>query len=221
MKPRVLVFDWDGTLMDSEARILACLRGAANDLGAEVRSDDQLRDIVGLGLREAVLALYPDSTTDFVEGYVQAYRVHFLERDRTTMELFPGAREVLERLAASDYRLAIATGKARNGLERVLASTGLGSRFHVTRCADETHSKPHPRMLHEIMDHLAATPDQTLMVGDSRFDLEMARRAEVPALAVSYGMQPVHRLLDLGPVGYIEDIRHLPGWLERSAREAC
>lgn len=213
----LLVFDWDGTLMDSEARIVTCLERAVAAVGAEVRTRQELRDVIGLGLTQAIERLYPQAGAGFVADFTVAYREYFLSQDRTPSALFTGAREVIEGLAARGYLLAVATGKSRRGLDRELAETGLGRFFHVTRCADETFSKPHPRMLEEIMTDLDTPAGRTLMIGDSEYDMMMANNARTRALAVSYGVHELERLLGHGPIGHLDAIAELPGWLERRA----
>ncbi len=220
MRLELLVFDWDGTLMDSEARIVDCVRRAIADVGAEPRGADQIRDIIGLGLREAVLRLYPQAEEGFVEAMSCAYRGHFLGDDAAASVLFPGARTVVERLFTEGYRLAVATGKGRRGLDKALSATGLGIWFHASRCADETRSKPHPQMLTELMEALEVPPERTLMIGDTVYDLEMAHNAGARGLAVSYGVHPLARLFDQGPAGHIDALGELPAWLERHIRTA-
>ncbi|WP_038043412.1 HAD family hydrolase [Thioalkalivibrio sulfidiphilus] len=215
---QLLVFDWDGTLMDSAARIVSCLRGAIADTGAEDRDEHALRDIIGLGLEEAIATLYPGSDAGFVHEFRTAYRVHFLERDATPSALFPGMAELLADLESAGYWLAVATGKSRPGLERVLEETGLGRHFLATRCADETFSKPHPAMLNEIMDELGLMPADTLMIGDSEYDMLMASNAGTDRLGVTYGVHGGQRLARHAPVALMDDLRHLPQWLSGSGK---
>lgn len=214
----LLVFDWDGTLMDSEARIVACLQGAIADLGLPGRDVAALRNIIGLGLAEAIETLFPGSDAATRQAVVERYRHHFLVADPTPSALFEGAAEVLHGLAAQGYLLAVATGKGRRGLDKVLEETGLAPLFHATRCADETFSKPHPQMLLELMDHLGADPRATLMIGDTEYDMEMARNARTHALAVSYGVHHPERLLKHQPLGCLDRIGDLPAWLEADER---
>lgn len=210
---KLLVFDWDGTLMDSEARIVACIRAASADLGLEVLPDATIRNIIGLGLREAIDALYPGSSDEIHHGMTERYRHYFLTANPTPTQLFEGAAETLKSLEGEGYLLAVATGKGRNGLNRVLEETGLRNLFHTTRCADETFSKPHPLMLTEIMEELGTEPDETLMIGDTEYDMLMARNARTPALAVSYGVHELERLLKHEPAGHINSITELLPWL--------
>ena len=210
---RLLVFDWDGTLMDSQARIVACFQAAAADVGVAVPAADRARDVIGLGLREAAERLFPDvGPADLVE-VVERYRHHFLGDHPTPSTLFPGVPETLEGLADAGYLLGIATGKSRRGLDQVLAETGLGPLFHASRCADEAFSKPHPQMLEEVMAVLGAGPGDTLMIGDTEYDMQMARNAGVPALAVGYGVHAADRLLAEGALACLERIDQLPGRL--------
>jgi phosphoglycolate phosphatase len=211
---KLVVFDWDGTLMDSQARIVACLRAAVADVGLAPRSDDAYRNIIGLGLAEAMQSLFPEYSASAHAALVERYRHHFLGANATPSTLFAGAEETVRNLAERGLFLAVATGKGRNGLDRVLADTGLGKWFHATRCADETFSKPHPQMLLEIMDVLGAEPHETLMVGDTEYDMELARNAGTHALAVSYGVHAVDRLLAHDPLGCIDDIRELISWID-------
>jgi phosphoglycolate phosphatase len=210
----LLVFDWDGTLMDSAARIVECVRASAEDLGLNIPDDDSIRNIIGLGLSEAVTTLFPGSDEQRVDDVVERYRYHFLIKNQTPSPLFPGAEELLQELEGRGYMLAIATGKGRAGLDRVLEHTGLGSFFHATRCADETLSKPHPEMLLQIMDELGAEGKETIMIGDTEWDMQMARNAGAERVAVSYGAHAVERLLRHEPLTCLDSIGEFSGWLE-------
>ncbi|NCA68608.1 MAG: HAD family hydrolase [Sphingobacteriia bacterium] len=211
----LIVFDWDGTLMDSETRIVNCLQAAFADLQLPPPTRDAARDVIGLGLGEAMLRLLPEAEPALQQSLITAYRRYFLELDQTPSELFHGARATLEWLSGQGYRLAVATGKGRVGLDKALTETGLGALFHATRCADETLSKPHPQMLHELMDELGAAASQTLMIGDTEYDLQMAKNARTQALAVSYGVHPCARLLRHDPLDCLDAITALPDWLSR------
>lgn len=210
---RCIVFDWDGTLMDSEAQIVHCLHGAIEDLGVAPMSDDTVRNIIGLGLREAIDALVPGRDAAFHDAFVEAYREHWFAHAGS--QLFDGARDVLELLKAEGVLLAVATGKARRGLVRVLEETGLDGFFHASRCADETVSKPHPQMLLEVMAELAVTPAETIMVGDTEFDMEMATNAGTAKIAVQSGVHSAARLLQHGPLACLDGVADMPAWLRR------
>ena len=162
---RFIVFDWDGTLMDSEAQIVSCLHAAIADLRLDPMDDNTVKNVIGLGLREAVCTLYPGSDDAFVERYTEQYRVHWFAGGGEST-LFPGARETVSLLREEGYLLAVATGKSRRGLQRAFDESGLEPLFQATRCADETFSKPHPQMLLEVMDLLGVEPAETLMIGD-------------------------------------------------------
>ncbi len=213
MNIELVIFDWDGTLMDSERHIVASLRGASERLGIEVLSDSDYRNIIGLGMREAIRALYPERMCeDFVQAYTGAYRELFFDPD-APQDLFEGARETVEALLAQGYRLAVATGKSRRGLDRVFDELAIGHCFHASRCADETQSKPHPQMLYEILDELDIPPQRAVMIGDTEYDLVMAGNAGMPAIAAAYGVHEHERLLRHAPVAVIGDIREVPSVL--------
>ncbi|MCG6984293.1 MAG: HAD-IA family hydrolase [Thiocapsa sp.] len=214
----LIVFDWDGTLMDSEARIVNCLQAACCELGVPSPPHASARDVIGLGLDEAVMQLLPGADSATRRAIMGRYRQHFLETDRTPSLLFPGVRETLGRLSGEGYRLAVATGKGRVGLDRALADTGLRDLFLATRCADETLSKPHPQMLLELMDELGVDPAQTLMVGDTEYDMQMASNARTQALAVAYGVHAPERLMLHGPLDCLDTLSGLPEWLARNGR---
>ncbi|MDD3517418.1 MAG: HAD-IA family hydrolase [Chromatiales bacterium] len=210
---RLLIFDWDGTLMDSEARIVACLQGAVGETAAAPRTPAELRNVIGLGLAEAVRHLYPQAAPDFIEAFIHAYRRRFLDEDGAPSRLFEGADMVLDELERAGFWLAVATGKSRRGLDRDLRETGLAGRFHATRCADESHSKPHPAMVEELLQELGMPASDALVIGDSEYDMLMAHNARTDRLAVSYGVHEAERLLQHAPIALIHDIRELPACL--------
>ena len=209
----LLIFDWDGTLMDSAAHITLCMRNAIALTAAEPRSDAQIRNIIGLGLDEAVYHLYPQASPSLIRQIVDEYRQEFLVRTTHGSELFAGAREALHSLAAQGYQLAVATGKSRRGLDKVLAETGLDALFPITRCADETRSKPHPQMLDEILTDCDTAVRDALMIGDSIYDLQMAQAIGMDSLAVTYGVHGLERLLQHQPRGYVDNVAAIPAWL--------
>jgi len=210
---RVLVFDWDGTLIDSAARIVEAVHAAIGASGLDSRDDAQIRETIGLGMPEAVAALYPDEPATARERLAAAYREAFVRAAaERPASLFPGAAGALARLDGCGYLLAVATGKSRAGLRRELGRAGLAERFVITRTADECGSKPHPRMLHEILDHCGADPAEALMVGDTLFDMEMAAHAGVPSLGVSWGAHDAERLAGAATEGLVATF---DGLLER------
>ena len=209
---KLIVFDWDGTLMDSEAHIVACMQAAIADLSLEARNDEQVKNIIGLGLHEAVAGLYPEADDALVRSIADAYRTHWLGSDHQSA-LFPGVEETLQLLKQEGFRMAVATGKGRSGLDKVLRETGLSPMFDATRCSDETRSKPHPLMLEQIMQELRFSPAQTLMIGDTEYDMEMASNAGAHAVAVAYGVHACPRLQRHAPLTCLDQITELGDWL--------
>jgi phosphoglycolate phosphatase len=212
----LLVFDWDGTLMDSAAAIVGALQSACADLDFPVPSDEQARYIIGLGLKDAMSHILPGVDPNQYPIIVERYRFHYLQRDADT-SLFPGAAELVAALHEAGFLLAVATGKGRRGLERVLEDTGLKALFHASRCADEGLSKPDPRMLGALLAELGVTSDQALMIGDTTHDMEMARAAGVARIAAAYGAHPRNVLLPYAPVACVENVTELRQWLMEHA----
>ncbi|HCU54042.1 MAG TPA: HAD family hydrolase [Gammaproteobacteria bacterium] len=218
----LIVFDWDGTLMDSEAKIVRCLQGAAHDIGATDPGPAAIRHIIGLGLQEAVQTLFPEEPASRRTLLIDRYRQHFLELDQTAMPLFPGVRDGLMTLAEHGYLLAVATGKARRGLDRVLDDTDTRHLFVASRCADEAFSKPHPRMLDDILEFTGIDRRRAIMVGDTVYDMQMARNAGVAGLAVSYGVHSREHLLENGALACLDSFPDVLAWFDamRSHRAA-
>jgi len=212
---RLLVFDWDGTIIDSAATITECIRDASRELGLEVPDRSRASHVIGLGLHDAMRMAVPGLPAERYPEFVASYRKHFLER-KDSMQLFDGMRELLDRLSRK-HLLAIATGKSRRGLDRDLEFHNLGPLFAASRCADETNPKPHPAMLREIIEELAVRKDAALMIGDTSHDLEMARAAGVDALAVTYGAHPEESLRACDPLGCFSSVTQLEEWLRTNA----
>jgi phosphoglycolate phosphatase len=215
MKKRydLIVFDWDGTLMDSAAKIVACFQSAIRDAGVADPGDTAIRHIIGLGLSEAAAALLPHETPAVRQQVVERYRQHFLHLDPIESAMFPGVQPALEDLSKRGHLLAIATGKSRRGLNRVLEQTGLGPLFVASRCADEAFSKPHPQMLLDILETTGTEPEQVIVIGDTAYDMEMARNAGVDRLAVSYGVHTREQLLPHTPVACLDSFEEVHRWL--------
>jgi len=209
----LLVFDWDGTIIDSASTIAECIQRAAADLGLQVPTREQASHVIGLGLHDALRHAVPGLPAERVPEFVERYREHFRAREHE-MDLFAGMRELLESLHAQKV-LGIATGKSRRGLDRSLAATGLKAYFRASRCADETHPKPHPAMLLELMEELDMSAEGALMIGDTSHDLEMARAAGVDALAVTYGAHAEQNLRSCGPRACVGSVQELSQWLTR------
>lgn len=210
---QLIVFDWDGTLMDSVARIVASMQNAFTDVTGTAPSVEAVKEIIGLSLDKAIATLAPHADAVVRGNICDRYRHHFVDASEVPMALFPRVLTMLESLKQEGFMLAVATGKARRGLDRVFADTGCGHLFNASRCADETESKPHPRMLNELMQELNVGPRHTLMVGDSEFDMLLANNAEVDALAVSYGVHSRKRLLQSQPLACVDSVSQLELWL--------
>lgn len=212
----LLVFDWDGTLMDSAATIVFSIQSACRDLALPVPSERAARHVIGLALNEAVAMLLPDLNPADYGRLIERYRYYFMSRD-AQIPLFAGVTETIAALHGDGFLLAVATGKGRQGLDRVLQHSGLAPYFHSTRCADECFSKPHPAMLNELMEELGVSPAKTLMIGDTSHDLQMALNAGVPSLAAGYGAHPRESLMACAPLAYAEDFAGIRNWLAEFA----
>lgn len=211
----LLIFDWDGTLADSIGRIVQAMRTAAIGGDMQVRDDDAIKGIIGLGLPEAIRTLYPLITANELIDFRQRYADSYMSMDEVPSPLFEGVLESMQAFRDEGYRLAVATGKARRGLDRVLKANAWQDYFDITRAADETASKPDPLMLHEIMAHCDVAPERSLMIGDSSFDLQMARNAGMDSIAVGYGAQSLDSLREYQPRLAIEHFSELRTWLNR------
>jgi phosphoglycolate phosphatase len=207
----LLIFDWDGTLSDSTSKIVACLQKAAETAGFPVLEGDVICNIIGLGLPEAMERLYPRLNGDEKELVRLHYVEHFLAADQTPSPFFDGVEEGLVRLRAAGFKMAVATGKSRRGLDRVLDRLDMRSYFDASRCADETLSKPHPLMLEELLLEMDVSADKAVMVGDTEYDMEMAKNANVHRVAVSYGAHHVDRLKPYQPLLCTD---HFPDFVE-------
>ncbi|RTZ66371.1 MAG: HAD family hydrolase [Aquificaceae bacterium] len=208
-KYQLIIFDWDGTLMDSTAQIVNCMQLAIKEMGVESRSDDEILNIIGLGLEEAIFSLYPNANKHFINKTAQVYRDFYLFKDKTPSPLFAGVVEMLDELREQNYDLAIATGKSRRGLDKGLDETNLHDYFPITRCADETRSKPDPQMLHEILTDYNSSKKTALMIGDSKYDLQMANNAKMHSMAVTYGVHSLERLLKQQPIAHVDSARNI------------
>ena len=208
----LIVFDWDGTLMDSPRTIVLAIQNACRDLGLEVPHDARASHVIGLGLHDALQYAVPGLPLSVYGKMVERYRHHYLASD-AAIPLYPGTEAMLARLQASGHVLAVATGKSTAGLERVLAATGLSVYFAAYRCADKTASKPAPDMLHELMEELDARAEETLMIGDTSHDLLMAQHAGVAAVGVTHGAHPAEELRALMPLACVDSTAELEQWL--------
>ena len=210
---KLLIFDWDGTVIDSAARIISSMQKAAQDLSQPALTDEAVRNIIGLGLPEAIRVLIPDVDEAVIPQMRERYGHYYLGVDDTPTELFDGVEQTLSNLKDKGYRLAVATGKSRRGLKRVFDDTGLEYLFETSRCADETTSKPHPHMLEEILQETGLNAADAVMIGDTEFDLEMGVRAGMDTIAVSYGAHHIDRLKAYKPVLVMNEFPDLESWL--------
>jgi phosphoglycolate phosphatase len=211
MRYRLIVFDWDGTVIDSPAAIVECMQQASRDLGLPVPEPERASHVIGLGLHDAMKIVAPGLPGERYPEFIASYRRHFLAREES-MGPFPGMPQLLEGLSRTRL-LAIATGKSRRGLDRSLQATGLRRFFTASRCADETTPKPHPAMLLELMQELGVEARGVLMIGDTSHDMEMARAAGVDGVAVTYGAHDESGLRACGPRGCVASVEALTRWL--------
>lgn len=209
----LVIFDWDGTLMDSLSKIVKCMQQAARDAELAVLEALDIHEIIGLELGLAIQQLYPSASAEQVAFVRQRYSHHYVESDRQPCLFYPGVELMLQQLAEGGKTLSVATGKSRKGLDRVLAASSMKTVFDSSRCADETESKPSPAMVNELLQLHGVPPERAVMIGDTEFDMEMAQRAGVDRIGVAWGAHPVARLQAFGPVGCVESVEALTGLL--------
>jgi len=216
----LLVFDWDGTLVDSIERIVTSLQFASKQTVDIDLSETQARDVIGLGLMEAITKLHPEldtrQHTHKLKDIADAYRQHYLYDNNVPAPLFGGVYELLNELREDGYTLAISTGKSRAGLEQSINEHQVADYFATTRCAGENRSKPHPEMLHEIIDELNFAVSQTLMIGDSEHDLKMANNANMRCIGVTHGVHDAATLNRHNPLTCLTDITDLSAYLSHN-----
>ncbi len=205
----LIIFDWDGTLIDSRMHIIDSMRAAIADEGLPAPDDETIAHIIGLSLPVAISQLLPQIDEQRAQRIAEAYREHFFREEQRMVQMFEGAEELLRDLHGEGYYLAVATGKGRRGLDLALRISGLDELFHVTRCADETRSKPDPQMLDEILTDLDMQPRQAVMIGDTRYDLEMAHNIGMDSIAVSWGVHDRELLQNHNPTHIIDRLSEL------------
>ena len=212
----LVVFDWDGTLFDSTALITRCIQAACADVGVTVPTDTQASYVIGMGLIEALQHAAPGLPRERYPELGARYRHHYTARQHEVM-FFDGTLAMLETLKSRGHLLAVATGKSRRGLDDALNTSALRGLFDATRTADETASKPDPRMLHELMNDLVVAPERTLMIGDTTHDLQLALNAGVASIGVSYGAHD-HGAFEAFPTKHVaHSMTDLHDWLRRHA----
>jgi len=212
----LIVFDWDGTVVDSAAAIVGSIQAACHGLDLPVPDEEAARQVIGLSLEQALRRAVPGVPEAKLPDLIALYRHHFIVQSEA-VHMFEGARETIAELFNAGYLLGVATGMSRAGLERALNSSGMKNYFHATRTADVTFSKPDPTMLLELIAELAVDPERTLMVGDTTHDLLMAQNADVDAVAVTHGAHLPEQLKMLRPLALVEDFAELRTWLKANA----
>lgn len=210
---QLVIFDWDGTLMDSAQKIANCIKAAARDLEIEEPSDTKAKSIIGLGLVQAMEILFPNLDSKQTNELVERYKYHYVTGDVTEQALFAGVEEGLQKLNNSGALLAVATGKSRRGLDRIFNQSEIKHNFVATRCGDETRSKPHPQMLYELLEYTAIDPKKSIMVGDTTYDMDMAVNAKMHGLGVSYGVHSEQSLRQSNPVDVVDSFNGVVDWL--------
>lgn len=220
LKYKLVIFDWDGTLVDSTGRIVDSMQQAAAEVGLEVVPDAAVQNIIGLGLPEALRTVWPAINDDQLETMTRVYARNFVYDSKVAMDFFTGVAGLFAQLRGDGRLLAVATGKSRRGLNRMLDELQIDGRpvaeqFVATRCADETRSKPHPQMLQELLQQLDLTAQQALMVGDTSYDLEMAAALGMDSVAMSHGAHDDAVLLACGPQALCHNIEELNQWIKQ------
>ncbi len=210
----LVIFDWDGTLMDSVGRIVSSMRAAAADAGLNVPTEQAVKGIVGLSLHEVYDILFPGAPEAYLDKLKDAYRQHYVELDATPTPLFDGALETIDFLKLNGFQIAVATGKARPGLQRVWNDINMNGVFDASRCADECMGKPHPQMVLELLHETRTDPSRAIVVGDTSYDMEMAQRANVARVAALYGAHHADLLLPFSPVKQLDNLIDLKKWLQ-------
>lgn len=208
----LVVFDWDGTLVDSTDAIAHAIRASAADLGLAVPTRERASHVIGLGLSDALRYAVPDLRGEQMPAFIERYRRNFLQADERLCA-FEGIDALLEELAHSGAALAVATGKSRAGLDRALLQTGWSRHFATTRCADEGAPKPDPWMLEDICEELGMEAGRVVMIGDTTHDLGMARAAGATGVAVTYGAHPAEELRACAPSACLDSVAELRRWL--------
>lgn len=209
----LIIFDWDGTLSDSVSRIAASMQSTAAEHKLPIPTHEQAANIIGLGLSEAIKTLFPPADKEFIDILSKTYSNHYRQITQGPSHFFPYVLEVLQSLKDSNNLIAVATGKSQAGLQRELKASGLERLFDSTRCADQTASKPDPLMLEQLLDQFKLNASQAIMVGDTEYDMEMAVRANMPRLAVSYGAHSADRLLKYQPIACINCFSEITKYL--------
>lgn len=212
----LVIFDWDGTIMDSTGLIAWCIQESCREMGLPVPPESEAKWVIGLGFIQSVEHVAPGLDRERQVALAESYRRHFVAREHEA-PLYEGITDLLAGLRGRGRRLAVATGKARRGLDRALAASGLGPFFEATRCADEGFPKPHPDMILRLLEETGVEPSRAVMIGDTTHDLELAANAGVDAVAVSYGAHGEELLRARAARHYAASVAELALWLQRHA----
>ena len=215
-KYKVIIFDWDGTLVDSTARIVDSMQMAAAKVDMPKLTDHTIQQIIGLGLPEALRKLWPEISAEQLLEMRRLYSANFSIHSNVGADFFPQAHDFFEELQSLGYVLAVATGKTRKGLDEMLDGLAVREVFAITRCADETTSKPDPHMLEEILAELKLSSEQALMVGDTSFDLDMARAIDMDAVGMTHGAHESEILVASGAKALCHSLNDLLNWIKEN-----
>ena len=208
----LIVWDWDGTLANSTGMITDAIVSAAAQVGLPALDPLAASNIIGLGLKESIHALFGNISAEKAQALAKQYTANYYAGE-SEIPLFEGAADTIKTLHKRGFKLAVATGKGRRGLNLALEHCGLSPYFHATKTVDECFSKPHPQMLDELMDALIVRPERTLMIGDTSYDLHMASNAGVPAVAVTFGAQSQDKLNSYYSIAMFNQFSELRSWL--------
>ena len=206
---KLVIFDWDGTVMDSIGRIVACMQFVANNANLPMPTEDQVKSIIGLSLPIAISTLFPKINQQQVNELVLAYKSQYQEHCTVPTPLFENATALMQKLKSDNKILAVATGKAREGINRILSDTKTEHYFSATKTADDAKSKPDPDMLYQLLAELDIDAKDAIMIGDSIHDLSMAQNAGIDAIGVTYGVHSKTDLLPFNPVAIVDDMFQL------------
>ncbi len=213
----LVIFDWDGTVVDSTPTITQAIREACRDIGLSVPAEQDASYVIGLGLQDALSRVAPNLSSAQQAALTERFRYHYLSRDQS-LRPFPGMTSLFEGLRQAGLPLAVATGKSRVGLERAFDATQTRHYFDTSRCADESDPKPQPTMVLEICEELGISPSASLVVGDTTHDIGMAHSAGARAVAVTYGAHPVETLMRAEPMHTVHSVNELQQWMEQWIR---
>lgn len=214
---KLAVFDWDGTVMDSIGRIVSSMQNAAQEINLPIPAQRDVENIIGLTLPKAAKKLFPQATKEQITQLLALYKTEYLSGNKVATPLFEGIIDLLEGLTKQGTLIAVATGKGREGLNRVMAETGTTHYFKATRCGDEGESKPHPEMLEHLLTHFNVDASEALMIGDTNFDLEMAQNAKVDSIGVTFGVHPEEILSQYNPVKIVHSVPELHALLVKGS----